>query len=95
MLVIAIGHLFGRQHDADIGGVELMVDHRPVTNKTTQSQIAFDQRRQVAQPGGQQVVHLRIAGGDAHVEREEARDGAVGGVVVKQPQPVDGVAAEA
>ena len=46
MPLITAGHQVGLDDDADVGGVELVIDHRPVADKTADADIAFDQRRQ-------------------------------------------------
>ena len=39
----------GLEHDADIGRVELLVDHRAVPDKSADPQVTLDQRRQPGQ----------------------------------------------
>ena len=46
MAQIAVGDLAGAQDDGDIGGVELGVDHRAVTDPAAKAKVAFDERRQ-------------------------------------------------
>ena len=41
MLEIFVSHQIGLDHDADIGGVEIVVDNSTVTDKTTEPQIPF------------------------------------------------------
>ena len=46
MARVFLGDEIGFDDDADVGGIELLVDHRPVPDKAADAQIAFDQRRQ-------------------------------------------------
>ena len=46
--VVFVGDQVGLHHHGDVGGVELLVDHRAVADEAAQPQVAFDQRRQSA-----------------------------------------------
>jgi hypothetical protein len=56
MAVIFVGDQIGFHHDGDIGGVELRIDHRAVTDEAAEAQIPLDQRRQA--PECPTVVHI-------------------------------------
>ena len=43
-----------RHDDENIGGAELVVDHRPITEGCPEAQVALDERRQ----GGERLAHV-------------------------------------
>ena len=46
MVFIFSGNIFGFYNDADINGVELMVNNRPFTNITANTEVSFSKRWQ-------------------------------------------------
>ena len=46
MPVVFVGDEIGPDHDANVGGVELMIDHGAVADEAAEAEIALDQRRQ-------------------------------------------------
>ncbi len=59
---VARRHALGAQHDADVGGVELVVDHGAVADLGAEPEIALEQRRQRG-PGGARLDLVRPAAG--------------------------------
>ncbi len=54
---VFVGNAIGDDDDTDIGGVELMVDHRAVADETTDTEITLHQRRK--RGNGRAGINLR------------------------------------
>src|SRR5580692_623738 len=68
---VLLGYEIGLDDDADVGGVELLVDDGAITDKAAQSQVSLDQRRQGPHcpsriyGAGSESAHLNVAIGES------------------------------